>query len=193
MPSVANHSLQAKNQRNMAKRRILILINCLIFLSACTSVSQLQYADNQPAMDVREFFNGDLSAHGIVKNRSGTIIRYFNANIIASWNNDVGTLDETFYFDDGEIQKRIWTLKNDSNGQLVGSANDVIGSSALSVSGNSLFMNYVLRVPYDDTTIDISIDDRMYRLSENLVINESTMSKWGFNVGQIVLVIEKQG
>ena len=177
----------------MVSLRISALISYLVFITACASVSQQEYAENQPAMDVREFFNGDLSAHGIVKNRSGKIIRYFNADIIASWHNGVGTLDETFYFDDGEIQKRIWTLTSDSSGQLVGSANDVIGSSVLSVSGNSLFMNYVLRVPFDNDTIDISIDDRMYRLSENLLINESTMSKWGFEVGQIILVIEKQG
>ncbi len=142
-------------------------------------------------MDVREFFDGNLSAHGIVKNRSGEVIRYFNASIIASWEDGIGKLDETFYFDDGEEQKRVWILKPDDSGKLIGTANDVIGTAEMEVSGNSVFMQYVLRIPYDDDTLDLKIDDRMYRVSDRVVINESTMSKWGFEVGQIILVIEK--
>jgi hypothetical protein len=69
----------------------------------------------------------------------------------------------------------------------------VIGSSQLKVSGNSLFLNYVLRIPYEDGTLDLNIDDRMYLVSNNVLINESVMTKWGFQVGEIVLVIEKDG
>ena len=171
--------------------RFSLPILCLAFISACATVSVDNYAENKPRMDIREFFDGQLSAHGIVKNRSGEVIRYFNANIIASWENGVGKLDETFYFDDGEEQKRIWILTPDGSGNLKGTANDVIGSSRLNVSGNSLFMQYTLRIAYDESTLDLEIDDRMYRVSDRVVINESTMRKWGFEVGQIILVIEK--
>ena len=171
--------------------KISLLLLSLALISACASVSVEDYANNQPRMDVREFFDGNLSAHGIVKNRSGEVIRYFNASIIASWEDGIGKLDETFYFDDGEEQKRVWILKPDDSGKLIGTANDVIGTAEMEVSGNSVFMQYVLRIPYDDDTLDLKIDDRMYRVSDRVVINESTMSKWGFEVGQIILVIEK--
>ena len=173
-------------------RNSLVALVLLLFLGACASVTVKDYADNKPLLDVKEFFNGTLSAKGIVKDRSGRVIRYFNADIIAGWQNGVGKLDETFYFDDGEIQKRIWTLEPDSSGKLIGSANDVIGSAELNVAGNSLFMTYVLRIPYGDGSLDLTIDDRMYLVSENTIINESVMSKWGFRVGQITLVIEKK-
>lgn len=142
-------------------------------------------------MDIREFFDGNLTAHGIVKNRSGKVIRYFNADIIASWIDGVGKLDETFVFDDGEEQKRTWIIRPDGSGSFSATANDVIGVSKMNVSGNSLFMQYVLRIPYDDDILDLKIDDRMYRVSDRVVINESTMRKWGFEVGKIILVIEK--
>ena len=35
----------------------------------------------------------------------------------------------------------------------------------------------------------MKIDDRMYRVSENVVINESKMRKLGFGVGEILLTI----
>lgn len=173
--------------------KLSLLVLCLTLVSACASVSVEDYQKNQPRMDVREFFDGNLSAHGIVKNRSGEVIRYFNATIIASWKNGVGKLDETFYFDDGEEQKRIWVIQPDGSGNFSATANDVIGSSKMNVSGNSLFMQYILRIPYEDDTLDLQIDDRMYRVSDRVVINESTMRKWGFEVGKIVLVIEKAG
>ena len=171
--------------------KLSLLILCLSFISGCASVSVEDYAKNQPVMDVREFFNGNLTAHGIVKNRSGKVIRYFNADIIASWIDGVGKLDETFVFDDGEEQKRIWIIRPDGSGSFSATANDVIGVSKMNVSGNSLFMQYVLRIPYDDDILDLKIDDRMYRVSDRVVINESTMRKWGFEVGKIILVIEK--
>ena len=160
-------------------------------LQSCSSVPVTEYADNSPTMVVEEFFNGSLKAHGIVKDRSGKVTRYFNASIKADWVDGVGTLDEVFKFDDGEEQNRIWKLTRDQSGGYVGTANDVVGSSALEVSGNSLFLDYVLRIPYDDGTLDLHIDDRMYLVSDRVLINESVMTKWGVKVGQITLVIEK--
>ena len=163
----------------------------LSLLLACSSIQVTEYSNNKPAMVIEEFFNGSLSAHGIVKSRSGKVTRYFSADIDASWNNGVGTLDERFKFDDGEAQRRVWTLKKDASGTYIGSANDVVGSSKLQVAGNSLFLKYVLRIPYEDSTLDLNIDDRMYLVTDRLLINESIMTKWGFEVGQITLVIEK--
>lgn len=171
--------------------RLSIVLLSLGMLPACSSVSVSEYADNTPLMVVEEFFNGSLSAHGIVKDRGGKVTRYFNASIRAYWEDGVGTLDEVFVFDDGEEQRRIWKLVKDDSGNYIGSANDVVGTSTLEVAGNSLFLDYVLRIPYGDGTLDLHIDDRMYLVSDRVLINESVMTKWGFNVGQITLVIEK--
>ena len=175
--------------RSLAGCTFLLL--SLSMLSSCSSVRIGEYADNSPTMVVEEFFSGSLRAHGIVKDRSGKVTRYFNARIEAEWVDGVGTLDEVFKFDDGEEQRRIWKLVKDDGGNYIGSANDVVGTSTLEVSGNSLFLDYVLRIPYDDGTLDLNIDDRMYLVSDRVLINESVMTKWGVKVGQITLVIEK--
>jgi hypothetical protein len=86
-----------------------------------------------------------------------------------------------------------WTIVKEGAGRYIGTANDVIGSSQLKVAGKSLFFNYVLRVPYEDETLDLNIGDRMYLVSKNVLMNESVMTKWGFQVGEVVLVIEKGG
>ncbi|MDJ0778710.1 MAG: DUF3833 domain-containing protein [Gammaproteobacteria bacterium] len=170
--------------------RLLVAGACLV-LASCSSVSIEDYADNRPTLTLEKFFDGKLVAHGIVKNRSGKVIRYFNADIDASWENGVGTLDEVFVFDDGERQTRVWKLTPNGDGSYIGTAGDVIGEGSLRVAGNSMFLDYVLRIPYEGDTIDLRIDDRMYLVSDRVLLNESVMTKWGFEVGEILLVIEK--
>ena len=171
--------------------RALLIAACGVLLGACSTVSVEDYADNRPQLVAEQFFNGQLVAHGVVKDRGGKVIRYFSASIDASWKDGVGTLDERFVFDDGERQTRVWTLKPSGDNHYIATAGDVVGDGRMEIAGNSLFLDYVLRIPYDGDTLDLRIDDRMYLVSERVLMNESIMTKWGFEVGRILLVIQK--
>jgi hypothetical protein len=172
--------------------RTLLAATLLATLAACSQVKVTDYADSRPVLDIEQFFNGNLTAHGVVKDRGGKVIRSFNATIAAHWKDGVGTLVEDFVFDDGETQQRIWTLRPDGSGQYTGTAGDVIGEGKLQQAGNSLFLDYVLRLPYRGSEVDVRVDDRMYLVSPDVLINESSMSKFGWRVGNLVLVIVRQ-
>lgn len=169
--------------------RLLLALGLGALLSACAGVQVTDYEDMRPALVPEEFFEGRLSAEGVVKNRGGKVTRSFTADIIAYWRDGVGTLEEDFLFDDGEEQRRVWTLTPDGPNRYIGTAPDVVGDAIMTVAGNSMFLDYVLQIPYGDGTIDLSVDDRMYRVSENVLINESKMYKFGVRVGELVLVI----
>lgn len=172
--------------------RHLTLAALICLLTACGSVSVDDYINNQPKLVPEEFFQGQLSAHGVVKDRGGRVIRYFNADIKAYWRDGIGTLEEDFIFDDGEEQRRVWTLTPTGEGRYIGTAGDVIGEGAIEVAGNAMFLKYVLQIPYNNGTLDLNIDDRMYLVNPNTLINESRMIKFGFDVGAILLVIQKR-
>jgi hypothetical protein len=177
----------------MPTPRVLLLLPALaVGLLGCGSVTVEDYRDNRPTLVADEFFDGRLTAHGVVKNRSGKVIRYFNADIKAYWRDGVGTLEEDFVFDDGEQQRRVWTLTPTGEGRYRGTAGDVVGPGEIRVAGNSMFLDYVLRIPWGDDTLDLHIDDRMYLVNPNTLINESRMLKFGFQVGEILLVIERR-
>ncbi|ETX09595.1 hypothetical protein MUS1_06630 [Marinomonas ushuaiensis DSM 15871] len=178
------------NVWQVTKINVLALM-CLLMLSACSTSDVSLYAKNEPRFELQEFFSGSLTAHGILKNRSGEVIRYFNATLEGSWENGIGTLAEEFLFDDGEIQNRTWTMTPDENRQYIATANDVIGFGEVKVSGNALFMNYVLQVPYNGDLLEVNVDDRMYMVKEGVVMNESVMTKFGFEVGYLSIVIQK--
>jgi hypothetical protein len=166
-----------------------VLVLSLSLLSACSGVTVRDYTQIQPTLIMEQFFDGPLRAAGVVKNFNGRVIRTFTADIKAYWREGVGTLEEDFNFDDGERQRRVWTLQPDGSGGYLGSAGDVVGESLIEVSGNSVFLDYVLRVPYGDSSLDLHIDDRMYLVSPDLIINESVMRKFGIKVGEILLTI----
>jgi hypothetical protein len=172
---------------------IALLIVGAVSLSGCSAVTVEDYADNRPVLQPEQFFDGDLIAHGVIKNRGGRVIRRFTAEIRAYWQDGVGTLEEDFVFDDGELDRRVWTLRPKGPGRYVGTAGDVVGEGEIEVAGNSMFLAYVLRIPYGDGSLDVRIDDRMYLVSDNVLINESRMFKFGFRVGEILLVIERRG
>ena len=174
----------------MLKR--IITVVTLSLLCACSSVSVTDYTDFRPAIEPKIFFKGELWAHGVIKNRGHRVTRTFSAKIHAYWNDGIGTLEEDFVFNDGEKQRRVWTLTPNESGGYTGTAGDVIGDGLMTFSGNSIFLDYILRVPYGDSTIDVRVDDRMYLVSDDVLINESRMKKFGVTVGYIDLVIIRQ-
>ena len=169
--------------------RHLIAVLFALGLTACSSVSVDDYRDREPRFLPEQFFAGALTAHGVVKDYKGYASRSFVADITACWQNGVGTLDERFVFDDGEKQTRIWTLSQTEGGRYEATAGDVKGVGQASVSGNTMFLDYVLTIQLSDGSIDVAVDDRMYLVSENVLINESTLKKFGMPVGGILLTI----
>ncbi len=172
--------------------RLLWVLFTLGLLAGCAGPSLEDYRDREPALVPASFFTGELTARGVVKDYAGTVIRTFDAEITASWDEDgTGTLDVVFRFDDGEVQTRVWTLTPNGEGYRA-TAGDVVEPGQMRWQGNAIHMNYVLRVAYGDGTLDVRMDDWMYLITPDTLINQTTMSKWGIDVGEIVLVIQKQ-
>ena len=96
----------------------------MLSLAACSSTGVTYYADQLPKLVLEVFFDGNLEAYDVVKDWRGRVIRKFEADIIAYWDRDVGTLEEDFIFDDGEIDRRVWTLNPLDQGRYSGIADD---------------------------------------------------------------------
>ena len=170
----------------------LVLIVAVIFLAGCSRVNIDDYRNTSPQLDLRTFFDGPLMAYGVLQDRSGKVTRRFEATIDASWNGEQGTLVEHFIYDDGEEQDRVWQLTHLGNGRYTGGAGDVIGSASGQISGAAFNWEYNLEVPYKDGSIVVSLDDWLFLIDENHLINRTVLKKFGFRVGELSLVIEKE-
>ena len=169
--------------------RKIVAALLVTIMNACAGVSVEEYESRGPVFSAESFFSGSLTAHGVVKNYRGYASRSFVAEITACWQAGVGTLDEQFIFDDGENQTRVWRLTKSADGSYSATAGDVRGEGRANTSGNSMFLDYVLTIELEDGSIDLAVDDRMYLVSENVLINESSLTKFGLPVGGILLTI----
>lgn len=149
------------------------------------------YKDTGPVMKIQEYFDGELKAWGLLKDFKGQVTRRFEVTMKGTWKGDTGTLEEHFIFDDGEKQDRTWTFTKTGEDTFTGTAHDVVGTADGVQVGNTLRMNYVMRIPVSGTTYDIAIDDYLYRLDEKRVLNVSKLKKFGITVGSLFIYFEK--
>jgi hypothetical protein len=150
------------------------------------------FKNKTPEFIPQEYFNGKMTAYGLVKDRSGQIIRTFKGLLIGSWDEKgIGTLDEKFVYDDGEELTRVWTLKPTGEKSFDATAHDIVGTAKMKSLGNTVMIDYVMRVPYNDSTINISVRDWLHLQEDGVIINHSKMKKFGFTVGELVITIIK--
>lgn len=172
--------------------KILALSFFAFLFIGCSGMKIEDFSGKTPEFIPEQYFNGKMTAYGLVKDRGGNIIRSFKGDLVASWDeNGIGTLDEKFIYDDGEIQTRIWTLKPKGDKSYDAIAGDIIGTAKMLANGNTVMLDYVMRVPYKDSTIDISVKDWLHLQDDGVIINHSKMKKFGFEVGELVITIIK--
>ena len=168
---------------------LLMAIPFMFLLPGCSTAVK-EYQAEKPELLLEDFFDGRLVAYGMVQNFSGKVTRRFKADIVASWNGDQGVLDEQFVFNDGELQSRCWRLQKDQ-GRYRGTAGDIVGEALGEVQGNALNWIYTLQVPVNGRVWDIQLDDWLFLIDDNNLINRTKMRKFGLPVGELTLHIRK--
>jgi hypothetical protein len=163
----------------------------ITLLTGCASPAPADYAAEKPVLDLREYFNGDITAHGIFTDRSGKVVRRFTVLMKCRWTGDDGLLDEAFTYSDGKQERRVWRLKKLPDGRYTGTADDVVGTATGQASGNALQWRYTLRLPVDGKTYEVQFDDWMYLMDGRVMLNRAAMSKFGFRLGEVTLAFSK--
>lgn len=158
----------------------------------CSSVKIEDFKNEKPILKMEEYFNGTIDAYGVFIDRSGQVKKRFTCEIKASWKDGVGTLDEDFTYSDGTKSRRVWTLKKTKDDEFEGTADDVKGKAIGRVAGNALHWKYTLKLPVDGKVYEVQFDDWMYQMDQNVMLNQSNMSKFGFHLGQVILSFKKR-
>jgi hypothetical protein len=173
-------------------RFLLVICAGLLGLVGCASVSPDAYRSEQPVLDLKTYFNGTLDAWGVFQDRSGKVVKRFQVVIEARWEGDIGTLDERFTYSDGSTARRVWTVTRLSGARYQGRAQDVIGEAQGEAAGNALRWRYVLALPVDGKIYHVDFDDWMFLMDDRVMLNRSTMRKFGFALGEVTLSFRKR-
>jgi hypothetical protein len=177
---------------NVAARRCAAFAAAAVLLSACASGPvPADYANETPRLDLRSYFNGPLTAHGLFTDRSGKVVRRFTVRMTGTWSGAEGTLDEDFTYSDGKKERRVWRLTDQGNGRYSGRADDVVGEAVGTAAGNALNWRYTLALNVDGSVYHVQFDDWMYLMDDRVMLNKAVMSKFGLRLGEVTLAFTK--
>lgn len=179
----------------MMQRRLLLAAAATspLVLTGCASQALDSYAREQPVLDLAQYFNGTVDAHGIFQDRGGQIVKRFTVVMQCHWDGPNGVLDEAFTYSDGSTERRVWRLTKHADGRYTGTAGDVVGQAEGRVAGNAFRWQYTLALPVDGRVLHVDLDDWMYLIDERVMLNRATMSKFGVRLGEITLSFTRRG
>ena len=170
--------------------RLGVLLALALTLGGCATQVQ-DYEGREPTLDLREYFDGPLVAWGIVQDRSGEMTRSFRVDMVGRWDGDTGVLEEDFSWSDGSSERRVWTFRRLDAQNYIGTAGDVVGEAVGEARGNALRWQYTLALPWDDGTINVFLDDWMWLIQDDILVNRSEIRKFGLRVGEVTIFFQK--
>lgn len=178
--------------QNMRQLAMTILVSACALLSACAGVKPSDYRDAGPPLKLDQYFDGTVDAWGMFQDRKGKVIRRFTVVLKGTWKDNRGVLEEDFVYDDGEKQRRVWTIVQHGDGKYTGTADDVIGQANGQAAGNALNWHYTLALPVDGKTYHVNLNDWMYLVNEDVMINRAVMTKFGIRLGEVLITFKKR-
>jgi hypothetical protein len=173
------------------RARLAALLGSIALLTGCAGPTPADYAKETPPLDLAQYFNGPLTAHGLFTDRSGRVVRRFTVAMVGRWQGDEGVLEEDFRYSDGQTERRVWHLRKQADGRYTGTAGDVVGTAQGQAGGNAFNWRYTLALKVDDRTWEVQFDDWMFLMDEHVMLNKAVMSKWGFKLGEVTLAFHK--
>lgn len=175
----------------MMIRSLLVAVTLLV-LTGCSAMKIEDFADTGPEFVPEEYFIGHTKAWGFFQDRFGTVRREFVVDIQGYMDGDVLVLDEDFVYADGETDKRVWRIRHLGDGRYEGEADDIIGTATGERRGKAMRWGYDFDLAVGDQTWRVTFDDWMLRQDEDVMINKTTVSKWGFTLGEVFIFFQKQ-
>ena len=174
------------------KRRLFVHAAGAIALAGCAAPQLADYASESPRLKLRNYFDGTVDAWGVFTDRAGKVVKRFTVVMECSWSGDQGVLDEAFSYSDGSRQRRVWRLQQLGDGRFSGRADDVIGEALGTELGNAFHWRYALALPVDGRVVEVQMDDWMYLMSDRIMLNKASMSKFGVKLGEVTLSFAKR-
>ena len=82
-----------------------------------------------PQFELTSFLEGRTSAWGVFEDRFGKLRRRFSVEMVGRWLDDVFLLEESFTYDDGARETRVWRVAPSGEGQFTASCADCVGTA----------------------------------------------------------------
>ena len=174
---------------NITKAIFLVL---LMLMGACSAPPKLNDKPlSSKKLHLEEFFIGKTTAYGQFQDRFGKVRRRFIVKIHGDWDGKILTLVEDFVYEDKSSERRIWTLQKTGESSWTGTAEGVEGTAYGEERNDTFNWKYSFNLKSKRGTTRIDFDDWMWLMTDKKLLNKAYMSKYGINIGEVIIYFEK--
>ncbi|MFN4088128.1 MAG: DUF3833 domain-containing protein [Alphaproteobacteria bacterium] len=149
------------------------------------------FAGREPELRLTSYFEGRSRAWGAFFDRFGTVRRQFTVDLEGTVEGDTLTLVEDFVYDDGETERRVWTIRRTGPGIYEGTAAGVVGTATGVARGSAANLRYRFDLPVGDGVWRVSFDDWFLLQPDGVLINRARVSKFGLAIGEVYVTFVK--
>lgn len=164
---------------------LLVLIVLKGRFASFMAQTPTDYTDG-PMFNMREVFNGPIECEGVIYGPTGRVTSRFEADFVASWDGNVGTVQEEFRYDTGNVQHRQWTFTLGNDGSILADAPDLVGTGTGMQHGSAVQLNYNIKLTDEAGGHVLNTTDWMYMTPNGNVMNRSQFRKFGIKVAELV-------
>ncbi len=144
-----------------------------------------------PELRLEAYFDGQVNACGVFQDRFGRVRRQFVCDIDGRYADGVLTLDETFRYDDGEVEARAWKIACLPGGRYEGTAPGVQGVAKGAREGNRFAWTYPYGLKVGARTWTVIFTDQMFLQPDGVIVNTVRVSKLGLDLGYATIAFRR--
>jgi hypothetical protein len=169
------------------RRRYWGLVALGLTLAGCTTLQPRHFADGQPPFAPEIFFTGHTRSWGVFEDRAGANPRRpFVRDCFGRWEHGELILAQTFTYEDGAIQKRVWRIRRRDTHHYEAVANDVVGVAHGAAYGNAFHWEYTVALKPGNPLYRVRLKQWMYLQKDGrTILNRGTVSKFGLTLAQV--------
>ena len=149
------------------------------------------FTGREPELRLEEYFAGPSKAWGVFFDRFGKARRQFTVDLNGTVDGDTLTLVEDFVYDDGETERRVWTITRTGPDTYEGSAGGVVGKAVGAARGNAVNWRYDFDLPVGESVWRVAFDDWFLLQPGGVLINRAEVSKFGIGIGEVYVTFVK--
>lgn len=164
-----------------------------LLLSACSGLKPQSFANEQPRFEPERYFDGRVDSWGVFESPGGEPQRRFTAIDIGHREGGVLVLDQTFTYDNGEIQKRHWRIRPVSQHDYEATANDVVGTAHGTAYGNAFLFEYTVALKPGNPLYNVHLRQWMYlQAGGATMMNSVAVTKLGIRLATVAECFHKK-
>lgn len=156
-----------------------------------TFMSNRSFTGREPPLRVEEYFAGHTRAVGIFQDRSGNLRRQFQLEAQGSFDGEALTLNETFTYDDGETQQRVWTIRPTGDHSYVATTEGLFGTANGRADRNTFHMDYDIALEFGARRLTVHFSDWMFLQPDGTLLNRADVTKFGILIGQVTCAFRR--